>query len=258
MTLTCSGLRCGYHGRAVLDSVDLELRAGEAVALIGPNGSGKSTLMKTLSGALPPISGTVLVQGDSVFGLDATEIARRIAVVPQEETHSFPFTVEEVVRMGRLARSPGFFDTQEDVVAAESAMAAADCVDLRGRPITELSGGERQRALVARALAQQAPILLLDEPTSHLDVSHQLQMAELVRRLATSAHTIVAALHDLQLAALMADRGILLNNGKVVLEGPIEAVLMDRALDDTYGVEFERARDAQGRLRVLALASSCS
>lgn len=236
----CEGLKCGYPGRVVLEGVGFELAAGTVTVLLGPNGSGKSTLLKTLSKTLAPLAGTLTVCGDALHSLSFRELARRVAYVPQEEYPAFPFTVREIVLMGRLPYSDGLFETEEDHRAAEDAMRAADCLALADRPVTELSGGERQRGLIARALAQQAPALLLDEPTSHLDVGHQVEIVRLLRRLAEEGYGVLAALHDLNLAAALADRAILLANGRVGLEGPCAEVLASPQVDAVYGVRFRR------------------
>ncbi|RYG24878.1 ABC transporter ATP-binding protein, partial [bacterium] len=151
--LQVAGLACG-HVAPVLTDVDLAVNGGETVALLGPNGSGKSTLLKTLSGLLPPLGGEIKLGEDRLGNLNAREIARRVASVPQEEAVPFAFTVRQIVGMGRLARSNGLVDTPEDVAATEEAMRRADCGHLAERPADQTSGGERQRSLIARAIAQ--------------------------------------------------------------------------------------------------------
>jgi len=225
----------------VLEGIDLRVEFGEKVVLLGPNGSGKSTLLRTLSGLIKPLSGEVLIGGDSLVKLSVAEIARRVAVVPQEELPRFSFSVRETVTMGRLARSNGLFDTPEDREIATRAMETADCLSLQDRPVTELSGGERQRVLIARALAQETTLLLLDEPTSHLDPGHQIAAIEIVRSLSAKGIATIAAVHDLNLASSLAERAILLEKGKIGLDAPIEEVLNSPILDRVYGVNFGRA-----------------
>jgi iron complex transport system ATP-binding protein len=244
--LQCRDLTCGYGGKPVVKNLSLTVRAGEVVALLGPNGSGKSTLLKAISKTLPILSGDVLVQGASIRTMDFNTVARRMAFVPQEEPATFPFKVRDVVTLGRLAHSSGLFDTAEDYEAATGAMIESDCIDLEDRPITELSGGEKQRVLIARALAQHAPLLLLDEPTAHLDVRHQLSIARTVRAAATGGTTVLAAIHDLNLASIFADRAILIANGEMVQEGGIVDVLSSVKLDEVYGVTFERIPSGSG------------
>lgn len=247
--LACRDLDCGYHGRRVLSGLNFTLEAGTVTALLGPNGSGKSTLLKTLVRTIKPLAGEVLVEGKPLSALSDAELARCVAFVPQEEDHRFPFTAREVVVMGRLARSRSLFDTPEDRFLADEALRHTDCLALADRPVTELSGGERQRVLIARALAQGTRIVLFDEPTSHLDVSHVVDLVRLIRALAIEEFTVLAAVHDLNIASAIADRALLLANGRLVLDGTPERVLGDPVLDEVYRVPF--AREAVGpRLRV--------
>lgn len=238
--LEVRNLVCGYAGKPVLHGLDLKIWAGERVALLGPNGSGKSTLIRAVSGLLRPSAGEISLGGSPVAGLKASEIARRVATVPQEAAPRFAFTVRQIVTMGRLARSNGLFDTPADVAAATAAMEMADCLQFQERPVSELSGGERQRVLIARALAQETPLILLDEPTSHLDPAHQLAVANLVRELSRRGIATLAAVHDLNLAARMADRAVLLDAGRIVLDGKVRDVLGSPILDRVYGVRFVR------------------
>jgi iron complex transport system ATP-binding protein len=249
--IECRDLVCGYPERRVLENLDLKLLPGTVTALLGPNGSGKSTLLRTIAGLIPALSGEVLVAGRSVARMTVAERARQIAMVPQEEAVPYRFLVRDVVTMGRIPHSTGFFDTEEDRAVAADAMRQADCLELSSRPITELSGGEKQRVLLARAIAQSADVLLLDEPTSHLDVAHQLTALELVRKLAGAGRTVVAAIHDLNLASAIADRGVLLSEARVVREGPIREILESKDLDQVFAASFERVTISDGRLCVL-------
>ena len=248
--LQAVGLSCG-HDKPVLAGVSLKVEAGETVALLGPNGSGKSTLLNTLAGLILPLGGEVRIGGDDLRGLKAREVARRVASVPQDEAVPFAFTVRQIVMMGRLARSNGLLDTPEDAAAAEAAMRRADCEALADRPADAISGGERQRALIARALAADAPLLLMDEPSSHLDAPHQAWLVRLVRELARGGCAVVVALHDLSLAAALADRIALLAEGGVIADGPADDVLQSKTLDAAFGAAFERLRAPSGRLVVV-------
>ena len=248
--LRAENLLCG-HVAPILAGVDLNVEAGESAVLLGPNGSGKSTLLKTLAGLLPPLGGTVRLGGDRLADLKAREIARRVASVPQDEAAPFAFTVRQIVTMGRLAQSNGLLDTPEDHAAAVRAMRRADCEALADRPAGETSGGERQRVLVARALAQDAPLILMDEPSAHLDPAHGAWIARLVRELAGEGRAVIVALHDLNLAAAMADRTILLSKGRIVADGPTDAVLASTRLDQAFGTEFDRLRTPAGRAVVV-------
>lgn len=248
--VVCAGLACGYGARKVLQHVDLRVGAGKVMALLGPNGCGKSTLLKTIEKTIPPLEGRIHLCGHDVAKVGFRELAKLCAFVPQEEHMAFAFTVRQLVTMGRLPYSEGMLDTQEDQDAAQNAIEKAGCSDIADRPVTELSGGEKQRALLARALAQATPVLLLDEPTSHMDIGHQLAVAHLVRELASEGKTVLAAVHDLNLASLMADDACLLANGGVVRYGPVRDVLLDGALEDVYEVRFERLEDESGHLRL--------
>lgn len=253
--LACRDLACGYPTRKVLEGVDLELHAGSSTVLLGPNGSGKSTLLKTLTKTVPPLSGEIKVQGEKSETLSFSQLARKIAYVPQEELPPFRFTVRQVVLMGRLPLSTGFFDTPADLEATERAMEEADCCAIADRPITEISGGERQRVLIARALAQDSALLLLDEPTSHLDIGHQVAIIRLAQKLRSQGKGLLTALHDLNLAADLGETAVLLNQGKIAIHAPVEEVLNSPLLDQTYGVPFHRFRDETGRLRVFGKAT---
>lgn len=248
--VSCRGMACGYPGRQVLEGVDLDLFEGEVVVLLGPNGSGKSTLLKTLCNTIRPTAGTVTVGGDDLDALGAGEVAAKVAFVPQEEHAAFPFTSRQIVLMGRLAHSPGLLDTAEDQRIAEEAMTMADCLEFADRPVTELSGGERQRVLIARALASHAPLLLLDEPTSHLDAAHVVSLVALLRSLAEQGRSVLAAVHDLNVASVLGQRAVLLGGGRVRQDGPVHDVLTGPEIERVYGIAFERIADSRGRLRV--------
>jgi iron complex transport system ATP-binding protein len=246
----CRGLACGYGSKKVLSDLSFDLEAGSVTALLGPNGCGKSTLLKTVTGELKPLAGSLWLNGANSSDLTPLEVAQRVAFVPPEEQIEFPFTVREIVSMGRLPRSPGFFDTEEDRIATGEAIRDSECEELADRAITELSAGERQRVLIARALAQTPGILLLDEPTSHLDPGHQVSFVSLVRRLAGKGITILAALHDLNLAAELADSAFVFSNGTMTRSGKIEQVLRSHELERAYGVAFDKTTGAGGKTRL--------
>jgi iron complex transport system ATP-binding protein len=248
--VSLDGAACGYGAETVLRDVTIACNSGEVVALLGANGSGKSTLLKTMAGAIRPLSGSVRVGADEVQSLSKREVALRIGYVPQIESPAFDFSVSEVVLMGRMPHSIGLFETKEDHKAAERAMERADCAYLADRPVSELSGGEGQRVRIARALAQEAPVLLMDEPTTHLDVKHQIDIGRMAKQLAADGLTIVVAVHDLNWAAAFASRAALLHEGRIVLDGPTAETLESPVVDRAFGVKFLRVRD-QG-LRLLA------
>lgn len=227
-----------YHESLVLDRVTASAEDGDIVGLIGPNGSGKTTLLRTLYGALAPGGGRVEVDGVPVSRLKPIELARRIAVVPQEGTPELPITVVDMVLLGRAPLRSMFQSyTRDDHRKAASALRRVDARDLAERSFNTLSGGEKQRVLIARALAQEADHVLLDEPTNHLDIRYQHEILTLIRALAI---TTVVVLHDLNLAARYCDRLVLLDRGQVVASGTSDAVLRPEVLEPVYRVAVNR------------------
>ncbi|MEW2574092.1 heme ABC transporter ATP-binding protein [Streptomyces sp. NPDC047070] len=219
--------------REVLSGVDVEARAGEVLALVGPNGAGKSTLLGALAADLPAAEGLVRVHGRPVSDWSAHELALRRAVLPQSASLSFPFPVEEVVRMGR-APWAGRPEEAEDDAAVASAMRATEVTAFAGRPFSALSGGERARVALARVLAQRARLLLLDEPTAALDLRHQELVLRICRERAHEGDAVVVVLHDLGLAAAYAHRVVILCAGRAVADGAPSEVFTDRLLSDVY------------------------
>ena len=245
------GVRLGA-GADTLAGVTFRVARGEAVALVGPNGAGKTTLLRALAG-LVPHTGTVLLDGWPVRAFDARERARRVALVRQQTALGVDFTVREVVALGR-APHVGWAARlgAADLAAVEAALAAADLAALAGRSVRRLSGGEAQRVALAQALAQDAPVLLLDEPTAHLDVRHQIDLLARTRALADAGRTVVAALHDLDRAAAFAGRLLVLARGRLVADGPPAAVLTPDLLADVFGVRAAPEVTPQGlRIRYL-------
>jgi iron complex transport system ATP-binding protein len=215
--------------------------SGEIVAVVGPNGAGKSTLLRVLAGLLRPTAGAVALDGQDVATFSRSAVARRIAVVPQIFDTLFPFTVREVVALGRTARlGPFGRASAEDVAAVDRAIVELELEPLASRRIDRLSGGERQRAVLAMALAQETAVLLLDEPTVHLDPGHQLATLELLRELATRRDLAVCAvLHDLNLASAFASRIVVLADGRIVREGPPPQVLEANLITKVFGEGLE-------------------
>jgi len=230
----------GYPEHPVLHQVSLRVDPGEVLAVVGPNGVGKSTLIKAASGALPPLSGEVRINGQDLRSLRPAARARLVSVVPQATDLPGNFLALDVVLMGRTPylrwlENEGALDRE----AAQLAMERTELAELAERPVGELSGGEQQRVLIARALAQQAPVMLLDEPTAHLDLRHQDQVLRLVRELARERSlAVLLALHDLNLVARFADRVALLSNGGVRALGKPEAVLTPNGLAEVYGMRI--------------------
>ncbi|WP_019067276.1 heme ABC transporter ATP-binding protein [Streptomyces hokutonensis] len=222
--------------RSVLRGVSVCVRAGEVLALVGPNGAGKSTLLGALAADLPAAAGVVRIHGRPAAEWSAPELALRRAVLPQSATLSFPFTVEEVVRMGR---APHASTPAEDDLAVAEAMARAEVTDFAPRPFSALSGGERARVALARVLAQRAPLVLLDEPTAALDLRHQELVLRLCRERAHAGDAVVVVLHDLALAAAYAHRVAILRAGRVAADGPPEEVFTEALLSDVYDQPVE-------------------
>ena len=255
VSLSCTNLSCGYSDRLVLENINFTLCAGDIIALLGTNGSGKSTLLKTMSKTLKPISGSVYLAEQDIQKLSPNELARKIAYVPQEEFCSFDFTAFEVVLMGRTVYAEGLFETQKDHEKAKTAMQATDCLHLIDQKISTLSGGEYQRVLLARALAQEASVLLLDEPTSHLDISHQMSFASLVKDLALEGYSILISVHHLNWASLVADLALLVGCGKVCYFGSMQDMLSSSLLEEIYHVPFHRLKSPDGALQVFPYLS---
>jgi iron complex transport system ATP-binding protein len=237
-----------YRGRPVLSDVDLTIGAGERVALVGPNGAGKSTLLRVAAGILAPVAGHVELGGDPIERLDRMAVARRLAVVPQQASLPFAATVEEVVGLGRLPHEDPFRGHRPaDRAAVAAAIERVGLGHLLGRDARELSLGERQLVLVALAVAQAAPVLLLDEPTVHLDLRHQVEVMELLVDLnERDGTTVLAVLHDLSLAAHFFPRLVLLDRGRIVASGlPADVLSADR-VREVFGVDPGLVRLATG------------
>jgi iron complex transport system ATP-binding protein len=238
LKLTVKDVSAGYGNSIILEDISTVVHPGELVALIGPNGAGKSTLIKSICGLLPIKTGTVYVDGKNLLKMEPTERARMVSVIPQARNLPPAFTVREVVLMGRTAYVGWLGKTSlQDELIANQAMQRTNLLGLADRRMDELSGGEQQRVLVARAIAQQPRVLLLDEPTTHLDISYQMNLLELI---ATLAHqdrlAILMAIHDLNLAAYYADRVILLVKGRIIAHGSPSEVLTPEVLSSAYQV----------------------
>ena len=232
VALRAEGVSVRIGARDVVDRVDLTVHHGEVVALVGPNGAGKSTLLAVLAGDRRPESGVVHLAGAAIDTWSTRELAMRRAVLVQQANVSFSFTVEETVRMGRFVW--GGSDPVDDDAHVATAMAATEVAHLADRDVTSLSGGERARAAMARVLAQDAPVMLLDEPTAALDLRHQEQLLELARDRAEAGVAVVVVLHDLGLAAAHADRVVVLANGRVRIDGRPSDVLSPELLGEVY------------------------
>ena len=243
--LEAKNLSAGYPGRAVLAGVSLAVRLGRVLVLLGPNGCGKSTLLRTMAGLLPPLGGEVLLNGRRDYS--PRQAAQRVAYLPQSRTAP-NITVRRLVLHGRFPylSYPRRYG-REDYEAVDRALAAADALDLADRPLPELSGGQRQKAYLAMALAQETEAILMDEPTTFLDIRHQLEVLALVRRLAEEGRGVVLALHDLCLALTAADDVAVLGEGRLLALGGPEAIYQSKVLERVMGVRLDRSEGPGGR-----------
>ncbi|MBI4316259.1 MAG: heme ABC transporter ATP-binding protein [Chloroflexi bacterium] len=242
-TLKLSNLSASYGTRPVLRGVTLGVAGGEALALVGPNGAGKSTLIRAISGVVPARGGEVWLDDVNLLTLSPSERAKRVAVVPQMIHLPDAFTVGEIVLMGRTPHLPLWAaESRRDCEIAWQAMKRTQIESLAERRAHELSGGEQQRAVIARALAQEPRVLLLDEPTAHLDLRHQIATLELIQSLAKDSGLVVLmTLHDLNQAAIYADRVALMSQGEIVAQGSAAEVFTAGQLSKVYGVRVALA-----------------
>jgi len=249
----CHNVSAGYRQQPVLHDVSLTIQAGQMVALLGPNGAGKSTLLRVLTGLQPLTGGEVQLFGRNLRQLGAKERARLVAVVPQEVTTPMAFTVAELVALGRsVPRGRWAALAVADRQAVEQALAYTDTLELRDRYYSELSGGEKQRAIIAMALAQEPQLLLLDEPTSHLDINHRLEVLQLLERLNRERGlTVMMTSHDLNLAAEFFPHLALLNHGRIAAVGAPAEVLREDLLEEAYHCKLAVRRDPTGILMIL-------
>ncbi len=235
-TMETRDLEYSYRDKKVLDRVSVAVRKGEVLGILGPNGCGKSTLLKNLNRNLSPESGCVLVEGEDIAGMRKKDIARKVAVVPQSNEIRFAFTVREIV---------------------EEAMELTGVQDMADRMINTMSGGERQRAIIARAIAQTPEIILMDEPTLHLDIHMQFEILDLVRRLAKERDlTVVIVSHDLPMVARYCDRMILIHDRRVFAEGTPEEVLTEENMRTVFSIDARYEKDENG-MGTVRLFGSC-
>jgi iron complex transport system ATP-binding protein len=247
------GLELGYRERVVLRDVDVRVAPHELVAVVGPNGAGKSTLLRALAGALSVHRGTVELDGLPVQDLSPAERARHVALVVAEESADGDVTVRDAVALGRLAHRPWWqwSGGPEDDAVVDAALARVGLDSFAERFLDTLSSGERQRVWIATALAQQSPTMLLDEPTSHLDLGAAYATIDLLHDLAADGAAIVVVLHDLNLAAASVDRVVLVGDGTVLADGPVEAVFRGELLSRAYGTEIAVRRTTDGAMVAL-------
>ena len=254
--LEVRNISVNYGERRVLRDVSMTLAAGEIVAVLGANGAGKSTLIRALNGTIHVSGGEILIDGKRLNDLSRREIARRIAVVAQENETRFPVTVLEFVLSGRFVYGGAFgWETERDIELAGSALADCDLSEFEGRLMDHLSGGERQRVVLARALAAGTPILLLDEPTANLDLAHQAMMFRLVRkRCSENRSSAVLITHDLNLASEFADRIVMLRDGMIAADGRPGDVLNTVNVRNVFGIDvLLDSNPASGKVRVTSV-----
>jgi iron complex transport system ATP-binding protein len=249
-SLEARGLSIGYGQTEIAGGLDLTVLAGSVTCLLGPNGIGKTTLFKTLLGLIPPLAGAVEIDGSDLSRLDRQAIARQIAYVPQAQIAEFPYTVLDLVVMGRTAHLSAFGSPRAvDYAAATAALEQLGIASLAERDSMRISGGQRQLALIARALAQQARVILMDEPTASLDLGNRILVLDTIRRLARSGLAVVLSTHEPEHAFVVADRVAILGRDRFAT-GPVEAVMTSQELSQLYGVALHVERTPSGRLVV--------
>jgi len=234
--LELKNLSGGYHKETIVKDISLDIEKGDFIGIIGPNGSGKTTLLRLMSRVLLPQRGSVNFTGEDIARMNFKEFCQKVAFVAQDTAINFPFTVLEIVLMGRIPHLKRLqFETKKDIAITEDALMLTDALNLKGKNISELSSGERQRVIIAKALAQQPLLLFLDEPTSHLDIGHQIQILDLLKKLNRRNNlTIVMVLHDLNLASEYCNRIVLLHRGEIFKEGKPEEVLTYQNIEAVY------------------------
>jgi ABC-type cobalamin/Fe3+-siderophores transport system ATPase subunit len=254
--LAARGLAWDAGGRRILGPVDLDVRRGECLVVVGPNGAGKTTLLRLLTGLLRPAAGEISYRGQPFTALTRRDLARRIAYVPQIRPEQLPLTVEEVVLLGRYPHLSAFQMAPRagDFAAVDEALRLVGIEELRARPVDELSGGERQAVFIAAALAQESELLILDEPTIHLDARHQSDLAGLLLRLkAESGRTVVLSTHDLNLASLLGDRLLAMAGGKILAVGTPAEIVRPDLLERLFRARFEIVRGGERPVTMLEL-----
>ena len=228
----------GYQDQPVLESLSLSVEKNSFWAILGPNGSGKSTFLNLLCGQLKPEKGSVLINGKPALSYSSQRLAGILSMVRQEFVPAFGFSVRQTVMMARFyRRKSALFENAEDIEAVDAALKATDTIDFADRPLGHLSGGERQRVFIARALAQETPVLLLDEPTSHLDLKHQIKIFDLLKQMQTQEKTVLLVTHDINLAVQYCDRVLMLGSNGVFFEGAPEQVLDLGRIESVFGVQ---------------------
>lgn len=251
--LEARDLSMGYAQTTIIDDLNLIIPSGQVTAIVGPNGCGKSTLLAGLARLHKPCAGQVLLDGKVIGSLPSRDVARRLALLPQDASAPDGLTVSELIRFGRQPHQSLLRQwSEEDQAIVEAALVAADLVDLADRPLESMSGGQRQRAWIAMAIAQATPLLLLDEPTSALDLGHQIEVFELIRQLAAAGKTVVMVVHDLSSACRYADHLIAMHQGHIVASGSPQDIVTPELVEHLYGVRCTLLRDPLSGTPVIA------
>jgi iron complex transport system ATP-binding protein len=255
LNLTVNKLSFKYDGTQVLKDVDMEVKLGEMLSIVGQNGSGKSTLLKCINRILKTQQNTVLIDGEDVSKLNLKELSKIMGYVPQSATNTFPFTVFDIVLMGRKPYIHWSLSERDTEIVAEM-LDYIGIGELAMRHYNELSGGEQQKVIIARALAQQPQFLLLDEPTSSLDIKHQLEILCILKSLAKTQHcSVIVAMHDLNLASRFSDRMLMLKQGCIFTVGTPDAVLTEENIESVYGIKTQVSNSILGSPQVTPLIS---
>ncbi|MFW6041121.1 MAG: ABC transporter ATP-binding protein [Thermoplasmatota archaeon] len=237
MKLEIAGLKFSYNSHPVLEDVNFKIKKGEMLTIIGPNASGKTTLLKCINNILKPQKGSVIIDDRSINGLTMREIAKKIGHVPQSGTESFPTTVFDIVLMGRKPHG-GWKPSDKDIEMVSKTIEKLGLEEIAMRNIGEISGGQKQKVLIARAVAQNPEILLLDEPTSSLDLKHQLEVLDVVKKQTINGISVIMTMHDLNLAARYSSKILMLCNGKIFAAGDVE-VLNSKNIESVFGVKVD-------------------
>jgi iron complex transport system ATP-binding protein len=252
-SLEARELSLGYGDTTIVKALSLSIPQGKVTAIVGPNGCGKSTLLAGLSRLHKPLEGAVLLNGKAISSMSSREVARQLALLPQEATAPDGLTVSELIRFGRQPHQGVLRQwSQQDHDIVQDALAATNLIDLADRPLESMSGGQRQRAWIAMAVAQSTPLLLLDEPTSALDLGHQIEVFELIRELAEAGKTIVMVVHDLTSACRYADHIVAMHDGRVVAQGRPSEVVTCELVEHLYGVKCVLIQDPRSGTPVIA------
>lgn len=255
--ISVRGISFGYTDKKILEDIDLEISKGEIVTILGPNGSGKTTLIKLILGLLTPLKGSVRIDGIDIPGIGIREFARKIAYVPQSHKTVFPYSVTDIVLMGRIPHKTFFFKySKDDLRVAHEALDKLSIQHLAQRPYTEISGGERQLAIIARALAQGAKTFILDEPASGLDYGNQLRLLEQIISLSKEGYTFIKSTHSPEHALWIGDRTIMIKDGSIVADGRSDDIINSENLFNIYNARVDVLR-FNGSVRVCVPHTIC-